>query len=241
MTAGGDPAGGAEVYLTAGYDAGTEVNTEDFADLVPPCPALLGLTSEKPGTGETDPALAEGGVITHHSGITGGVDLDPGVSGWRNPVAKITITRVNETARRFTTDLSGAAEVPPVATFATGKATFEMDPWGPRLHYALDVEKISGVTQAHIHYESPSKNVPVVAFLFGLTDPQGLITGRLSQGTLVEADLLGPFEGDWARFIEALRQGRLYVNVHTADVPSGELRGQIGAASRGHGHRHGLY
>src|SRR5205814_5388403 len=30
---------------TAGYDAGTERNTEDFADIVPPCQALIGISS----------------------------------------------------------------------------------------------------------------------------------------------------------------------------------------------------
>lgn len=33
------------VYANA-YDAGTEINTEDFADIVPPCPALTGVPSD---------------------------------------------------------------------------------------------------------------------------------------------------------------------------------------------------
>src|SRR6266542_5114415 len=57
--------------LTAGYDAGTEINTEDFADIVPPCQALVGVSSGEPGTGTSDPALAEGGVIHHHEGMLG--------------------------------------------------------------------------------------------------------------------------------------------------------------------------
>jgi hypothetical protein len=43
----------------------------------------------------SNPALAEGGVITHHPGISGGNDLVPGVHGWTDPVARVTITRVN--------------------------------------------------------------------------------------------------------------------------------------------------
>jgi len=61
--------------LTAGYDAGTEINTEDFADFVPPCQGLIGVSSGEPGTGTTNPALAEGGVIHHHLGIAGGGDI----------------------------------------------------------------------------------------------------------------------------------------------------------------------
>jgi hypothetical protein len=78
------------------YDAGTEMNTEDFADIVPPCQALVGVMSdEDDGTGASDPELAEGGVIHSHLGIIGGVDLVPAVHGWTDPVARVVITRTD--------------------------------------------------------------------------------------------------------------------------------------------------
>ena len=80
--------------ITVGYDARTEINTEDFADLVPPCQGLIGISSEDEGTGESDPSLAEGGVIMVHAGIVGGNDLVPEVHGWTDPVAQIVIERV---------------------------------------------------------------------------------------------------------------------------------------------------
>ena len=80
--------------LTAGYDARTEMNTEDFADMVPPCQGLIGVTSDDAGTGMTDPGLAEKGIIIPHPGILGGVDLFQDVHGWTDPVAKIVIQRV---------------------------------------------------------------------------------------------------------------------------------------------------
>jgi hypothetical protein len=86
---------GASVTVEAfGYDAGTELNTEDFADIVPPCQSLIGISSGEPGTGISNPALAEGGVIAHHAGILGGADLVPAVHGWdvNAPVARITVT-----------------------------------------------------------------------------------------------------------------------------------------------------
>src|SRR5918996_1333104 len=79
---------------TDGYDAGTEVNTEDFANMVPPCQSLVGVTSGDAGTGTSDPALAEGGVIRHHPNVQGVADLVPAVHGWTDPVARITITRI---------------------------------------------------------------------------------------------------------------------------------------------------
>jgi Spondin_N len=78
-----------------GYDAGTEINTEDFADIVPPCPMLSGVPSSDPGTGTSNPALAENGVIQHHPNIQGGNDLQPEVHGWAAPVARITVKRIN--------------------------------------------------------------------------------------------------------------------------------------------------
>jgi len=86
--------GDAIVVRSAGYDAGTEMNTEDFADIVPPCQGLVGVSSGEPGTGTSNPALAEGGVIHHHPGIAGGADLVPAIHGWTDPVAEITVERV---------------------------------------------------------------------------------------------------------------------------------------------------
>jgi len=84
-------ASGSESVDANAYDAGTETNTEDFADIVPPCQDLIGVSSADAGTGETDPALAEGGVIAAHQGIQGGTDLTVSDHGWTDPVARITV------------------------------------------------------------------------------------------------------------------------------------------------------
>ena len=78
---------------TDSYDAFTERNTEDYAHMVPPCQDLIGDSSGEPGTGVSDPALAEGGVITHHAGIQGGADLKPELHGWEDPVATLEVER----------------------------------------------------------------------------------------------------------------------------------------------------
>lgn len=79
---------------TDGYDAGTELNTELFVDIVPPCGPLTGQDSEGQGTGSSDPALAEGGAVHHHDGILGVGDLDPATNDWDDPVAIVTVERV---------------------------------------------------------------------------------------------------------------------------------------------------
>ena len=82
-----------EMYTNA-YDAGTEINTEDFADIVPPCQGLVGVTSEDDGTGMSNPDLAEDGVVHPHAGVEGGDDLQPAVHDWDDPVGHVTITRI---------------------------------------------------------------------------------------------------------------------------------------------------
>lgn len=85
------PASGSSSVDKNAYDAGTETNSEDFADIVPPCQDLIGVSSADTGTGASDPALAEGGVITQHAGIQGGTDLTVADHGWTDPVARITV------------------------------------------------------------------------------------------------------------------------------------------------------
>ena len=86
------PASGSQTIDADAYDAGTEINTEDFADIVPPCQSLVGVMSDDEGTDASNPALAEGGVIAAHSGIQGGTDLTTADHGWTDPVARITVT-----------------------------------------------------------------------------------------------------------------------------------------------------
>ncbi|QIQ76001.1 hypothetical protein GL213_05375 [Halogeometricum borinquense] len=81
-------------YVAASYDAGTEKNTERFADLVPPAQTLTGLDWEGEGTGMSDPDLAEDEVITPHPGIMDVGDQDPKRFGWDDPVAAVQIERI---------------------------------------------------------------------------------------------------------------------------------------------------
>jgi hypothetical protein len=82
-----------KTVFAAGYDIRTEMNTEDFADMVPPCQGAIGVSSGEDGTGESNPELAEDGVIIPHPGIMGGEDLLSDVHGWQNPAVKIEIER----------------------------------------------------------------------------------------------------------------------------------------------------
>ena len=83
-----------KTLYAAAYETRTEQNTEDFADIVPPCQGLIGVGSDDAGTGMSNPQIAEDGVVIPHPGVVGDNDLDSRVHDWADPVVKIVIERV---------------------------------------------------------------------------------------------------------------------------------------------------
>ena len=90
---------GDHVVHTAGsYDAGSEHNTENLGDIVPPCQMLNGVADPEgePGSGVSNPALAENSVIRHHRGVKGTDDLTASAHGWNTakPSLAVSIKRI---------------------------------------------------------------------------------------------------------------------------------------------------
>lgn len=97
----------------------------------------------------------------------------------------------------------------------------------------------SPVTQAHIHFGAGKTNGGVIVFLCGGQMPacpaSGTVTGVITAGDVSvlpasNGDSVIPQgipPGDFAGLLEAIRSGDAYVNVHTANFPNGEIRGQI--------------
>jgi hypothetical protein len=112
--------GAERTYYANSFDAGTEINTESYADLVPPCDGLG-------QTGASNPDLAEDGVVHRHQGIVGGVgDLTVADHGWTDPVLKITVERVRTYTVTVTNLTSGQPLTPTVfATHDGGVSLFE--------------------------------------------------------------------------------------------------------------------
>ena len=77
--------GDERTFYVPGYDAGTEVNTELRADIVP-----APFCGDGAGSGVSNPELAEGGVIAKHETLLGVGDLAAGLD-WSGDVAKITV------------------------------------------------------------------------------------------------------------------------------------------------------
>ena len=139
----------------------------------------------------------------------------------------------------FGTRLSGAQEVPPRATDATGSASFQLSEDGTALSYTVKVANIENVFAAHIHCGAKGVSGPVGVTLFMGTPGGGPISGTLASGTITAPDP-GNACGwaDLAAVVAAINSGNTYVNVHTndgvappntgpGDFPGGEIRGQI--------------
>ncbi len=126
---------------------------------------------------------------------------------------------------KYTADLSGAGEVPKTDSKGTGKLDATYDTATKALNYTLTFDGLSGpATAAHFHGPARrSKNAGVLVPIGGAS-PTSPVTGN---ATLTD---------DQAK---DLRTGRVYVNVHTAANPSGEIRGQVVRVSaRGNGSAH---
>ena len=78
------PNQGSSMYLSPGYDSGSEANNED-------CAFIPGPFCGSPGVRDT--AGAEG-FVHIHAGVHGIATLVPADHDWRNPVAKVTIRRI---------------------------------------------------------------------------------------------------------------------------------------------------
>ena len=130
------------------------------------------------------------------------------------------------------THLTGSEEVPARDTDAQGQAIFRINEDGTAISYKINVANIENVTQAHIHLAAAGFNGGIVAWLYPSAPPSQLIPGR-SQGTLGEgeitaASLVNALAGKpLSDLITALQNGGAYVNVHTAQFPAGEIRGQV--------------
>jgi CHRD domain len=133
----------------------------------------------------------------------------------------------------FSTDLlEGENEVPPVDSDGEGIAAFQASPDRVRLDYALlALNTNAPVTAAHIHLGEKGENGPVVVHLLGdqADANQSIIENNAGAvGTITNDNLVGPLEGDSIEdLLDEINGKNAYVNVHTTEFPSGELRNQI--------------
>ena len=120
--------------------------------------------------------------------------------------------RDGQTVDVFEASLSGAQEVPAVASTGTGQAELRLNEARSVIRWTIRYDGLSGpVTAAHLHGPAtPAQNAPAtVPFAGALQAP---LTGEV-QITREQAGQL--MSGQW------------YVNLHTERHPQGEIRGQL--------------
>lgn len=107
--------------------------------------------------------------------------------------------------------LTGLQEIPPVKTKASGSGTFKVCSDGTITGH-ITTHGMRG-TMAHIHQAAPGhpNGPPIITLLSGPHD-----TWLVPSGSKLTPDQYKSF-----------RAGYLYVNVHSAAHPSGEIRAQL--------------
>jgi CHRD domain len=115
----------------------------------------------------------------------------------------------------FTADLKGSSEVPPTESNARGKAEVAYDDSTKTLRWTISYSGLTGsATAAHFH--GPARE------------------GENAGPMITISPLPSPMKG--AAILtedqsKALLSGNMYINVHTAKYPDGEIRGQLIPAS----------
>lgn len=118
---------------------------------------------------------------------------------------------------------------PGIESRGQGQANFRLD--HNELNFIMPVSKLNGNTlAAHIHFsQTPGGNGPPTISLCGAFGPSPIPVadcggpGNPAKGSVTLSD------EQIENLMTAIAENRAYVNVHTTDVPTGEIRGQITA------------
>jgi hypothetical protein len=115
----------------------------------------------------------------------------------------------------FTVPLTGAQQVPAIQTPATGSASLSYDPDTRVVTWTITYSGLSSApTMAHFHGPATAgKNAGVKVWL---SEKGAAIASPIKGQATLTAD-------DAKEFLS----GEMYINVHTKDHPTGEIRGQV--------------
>lgn len=126
--------------------------------------------------------------------------------GQMRPSSKIVI---------YEATLSGSQEVPPATTPATGMAEVQLNSNTNTLSWKVTYSGLTGpATAGHLHGPAPAGQNAGVVVPFSANLNAQPISGQAN---------LSPEQA------AALANGLWYVNIHTAQFPGGEIRGQLRA------------
>ncbi len=169
-------------------------------------------------------------------------------------MAAASIVFATDGFKRIRQTLTGYEEVPSVSTGGDGEFRGRINNDGTEVDWTLSYDDLEGsVQQAHIHIGQKGVNGGITVFLctnLG-NGPAGIqpcpAAPATISGTVTAADISpnipatqaarnqGLGTGEFDEFLDALRAGSLYVNVHSTLFPGGEVRSQIDGHRGNHG------
>ncbi len=129
-----------------------------------------------------------------------------------NPNGEIRGQIMLETDHGIVAMADGMQEVPMVMSTAYGLGIFTLSKDESMINYQFIAQNLSGaITGAHLHMGAMGVSGAVVQ------DLSSDIMGNVVSGSFMPSAML----------VTAIKNGEIYINIHTAMNPSGEIRGQL--------------
>ena len=133
----------------------------------------------------------------------------------------------------FATLANGDQEVPPVVTDTMSYYEITVDEGFTMMEYSLFVYDGVGIDRAHLHCGAAGQNGDLLVEFYNNAEGTD-VDGLLAYGVKTNMDLMmAGTDGNAcgvnniASLFAAMKNGTIYLNIHSLDVPSGVNRGQI--------------
>jgi hypothetical protein len=138
-------------------------------------------------------------------------------------------------AQQFQAIFSGLNEVPPIVSSGQGTLKMTLNTSAQTLTYTLTFSGFATtVAASHIHFARARDNGAVIVFLCGgggkpacPSGPSGTVSGTITAADVLSVAAQGVPAGDFATFATLLASQATYANIHTANFPAGEIRGEV--------------
>jgi hypothetical protein len=141
--------------------------------------------------------------------------------------------------KQISEQLTGLKEVPVISSTGQGEFHARISNDESEIVWELSYADLEGaIQQSHIHF-GPPNNTGGISVFFCTNLGNGPAGTPLCppppatiSGVITAADVIGPAgqgieAGALSELITAMRDGKTYVNIHTAKWPAGEIRSQI--------------
>jgi len=161
------------------------------------------------------------------------------IAGLVNAQLSLVVANNSQTlySETFTANLTEDQEVPRTHASSTGQAHFFIRNDGAGIDYTIQASNLtSQVIGMHLHCARVGENGPVVVPLMGTTSSMISTTSssiQIATSSILASDIqtagmqCSPNIQTLSHLAQAMREGSMYINIHTSNFPAGEIRGQL--------------